>query len=140
MIERLAAAAGIATPGAIHARAEEWAAGEGAGAYDLVTARAVAPLAVLVEYAAPLLALGGHLVAWKGARDPDEEAAGAAAAAELGLEPHGPLPVAPFEGARDLHLYLYSKVRDTPPKFPRRPGMAAKRPLGAKNRADPPLT
>ena len=37
--------------------------------FDVVTARAVASLAVLVEYAAPLLRRGGQLVAWKGARD-----------------------------------------------------------------------
>ena len=53
---------------------------------DLVTARALAPLAVIAEYAAPLLGLGGSLVAWKGARDRDEEADGLAAAEVLGLE------------------------------------------------------
>ncbi len=49
---------------AVHARAEDWP--EGIERHDLVTARAVAPLPVLVEYAAPLLALDGLLVAWKG--------------------------------------------------------------------------
>jgi 16S rRNA (guanine527-N7)-methyltransferase len=95
---------------------------------------------VLVEYAAPLLRLGGTLVAWKGARDPDEEAAGTRAALALGLEPAEPRPVEPYEGARDLNLHLYSKVGKTPSKFPRRPGVAAKRPLGARNVAMPPLT
>ena len=66
VIERLGAAAELANFRAVPARAEEWAAGEGAGAYDVVTARAVAPLAVLVEYAAPLLREPGTLVAWKG--------------------------------------------------------------------------
>ena len=37
----------------VHARAESWP--EGLGACDLVTARALAPLAVVAEYAAPLL-------------------------------------------------------------------------------------
>ena len=41
----------------------------GLGAHDVVTARALAPLPVLVEYAAPLLEQGGSLVAWKGRRD-----------------------------------------------------------------------
>ena len=44
--------------------------------YDVATARAVAPLATLVEYAAPLLVTGGMLVAWKGRRDAGEERAG----------------------------------------------------------------
>jgi 16S rRNA (guanine527-N7)-methyltransferase len=140
VIERLAMASGTANARAVHARIEDWAAGEGAARYDVATARAVAPLAVLTEYAAPLLALGGTFVAWKGSPAADEVAAGHAAAAELGLDPLDPLQVTPFTGARDLHLYLYSKVRDTPPKFPRRPGMAAKRPLDARNRKRPPLT
>ena len=42
----------------------------GLGVHDVVTARALAPLGVLVEYAAPLLRDGGSLVAWKGRRDP----------------------------------------------------------------------
>lgn len=133
VIERLAAAAGVANGRPVHARVEEWAAGEGGGAYDLATARAVAPLAVLAEYAAPLLRLGGSFVAWKGARGLAEENAAATAAAELGLEQLEVVPVTPYPGARDLHLHLYSKVRETPPRFPRRPGIAAKRPLGARN-------
>jgi 16S rRNA (guanine527-N7)-methyltransferase len=86
---------------------------------------------VLVEYAAPLLRAGGTFVAWKGRAAASEVDAGARAAAELGLEPREPLPVAPYKGARDLHLYVYLKVGPTPSRFPRRPGMASKRPLGA---------
>lgn len=129
-IERLAAAAGLANASVLRVRAEEWAAGEGRGAYDAVTARALASLPVLAEYAAPLLRPGGVLVAWKGARDPDEERAGALAARELGLEPQTPLRVEPFAGARNRHLHVLTKVGATPERFPRRPGMALKRPLG----------
>jgi 16S rRNA (guanine527-N7)-methyltransferase len=117
---------------AIQARAEAWP--EGIGAHDLVTARALAPLAVLVEYAAPLLAVGGALVAWKGARDRAEEADGGAAAAALGMRELQARPVAPFQGARDRYLYLSSKVSPTPPEYPRRPGMARKRPFRASSR------
>jgi len=96
-----------------------------------VTARALASLNVLVEYASPLLAEGGALVAWKGRRDPVEEADGAAAAAQLAMEPAGVTRVQPFPEARDRHLYLYLKVGSTPNGYPRRPGMASKRPLRA---------
>jgi 16S rRNA (guanine527-N7)-methyltransferase len=130
VIERLASAAGIDNARAVGARAEEWAAGEGREAYDVVTARALAPLAVLVEYAAPLLRAGGALVAWKGVRDAEEEHAGERAGREVGLQRGDVVPVTPFEGSRNRHLYLYLKVRPTPERFPRRPGMAAKRPLG----------
>jgi 16S rRNA (guanine527-N7)-methyltransferase len=118
---------GLANAEAIQARAEAWP--EGIEEHDLVTARAVAPLAVLVEYAAPLLAIGGSLVAWKGARDRAEEADGAAAAAALGMGELQVRPVAPFRDPRDRHLYLSSKVSSTPHGYPRRPGMARKRPI-----------
>jgi 16S rRNA (guanine527-N7)-methyltransferase len=130
VIARLAATAEIPNATAIPARAEEWGGAEGAQAYGIVTARALSSLAVLAEYAAPLLDLGGFLVAWKGARDPEEEKAGAAAAEILGLEPSLPIPVRPFKGSRERNLYLYAKAEATPARFPRRPGMATKRPLG----------
>ncbi|MEA2308641.1 MAG: rRNA (guanine527-N7)-methyltransferase [Thermoleophilaceae bacterium] len=129
VIERLIEAAGIRNARAIAARAEDWAAGEGREAYDAVCARAVGSLALLVEYAAPLLADGGSLIAWKGRRDPAEEEAGAAAAAQLGLEPAGVLAVEPYPASRDRHLHLYRKSGPTPAGFPRRPGIARKRPL-----------
>jgi 16S rRNA (guanine527-N7)-methyltransferase len=129
VIDRLASAAQIPNAKAVPHRAEEWATAEGAESYDVVTARALSSLAVLAEYAAPLLALGGSLVAWKGARDPEEEKAGAAAAAIVGLEPQSPVPVRPFKGSRERTLYVYTKTTPTPSRFPRRAGMATKRPL-----------
>jgi 16S rRNA (guanine527-N7)-methyltransferase len=128
-IERGIAAAGIPNARAVHARVEELAADE----FDLVTARAVAPLGVLAEYAAPVLAIDGALVVWRGRRDPDGERD--AAAAVLGLEVHEPVHVQPFPGAEHRYLHLMLKVRDTPDRFPRRPGIALKRPLGAESRA-----
>jgi 16S rRNA (guanine527-N7)-methyltransferase len=119
----------LANVEAIHARAEAWP--EGIGGQDLVTARALAPLPVLVEYAAPLLTVGGSLVAWKGARDHAEETDGRAAAAALRMEEPVVRPVAPFRAARERHLYLSSKVSATPAGYPRRPGMARKRPYRA---------
>jgi 16S rRNA (guanine527-N7)-methyltransferase len=134
VIDRLRQAAQVGGARAVVARAEEWAKappalGGGREAYDAVTARAVAPLAVLVEYAAPLLRPGGMLVAWKAARDRAEEKAGAKAADEVGLAPLEVLRVEPFEGARNRHLHVYRKVAPTPDRFPRRAGVAAKRPL-----------
>ena len=102
----------------------------GRGAYDAVTARALADLEVLVEYGAPLLADQGVFVAWKGARDQSEEGRGRHAAAQVGLELEEVRRVHPFRGAERRHLYVLRKVAETPARFPRRPGMAAKRPLG----------
>jgi 16S rRNA (guanine527-N7)-methyltransferase len=129
-LERTAARAGLANVEAVHARAEAW--DEGRQACDLVTARALAPLSVLAEYAAPLLREQGVLVAWKGRRNAQEEADGAYAAEQLGLEPVEVRRVQPFPAARERHLHVMRKVAPTPPRFPRRPGMAAKRPLRAR--------
>ena len=127
-LERAAGAAGLANAEVVCARAEEWTAG--LGTCDAVTARAVAPLDVLVEYAAPLLREGGGLVAWKGVRDTAEERAGDRAAGTTELEQREVRRVEPFATAEHRHLYLYCKVGPTPSRFPRRAGMARKRSLG----------
>ncbi len=113
----------------VNTRAEAWPAG--LGSCDLVVARALAPLSVVAEYAAPLLRIGGTLVAWRGRRDPDDESSAARAAAELGLQPGEPVKVEPYPGALHRHLHPMVKVAETPPRFPRRPGVARKRPLGS---------
>jgi 16S rRNA (guanine527-N7)-methyltransferase len=128
-LERAVAASGLAHVRVVHARAEEWV--EGLGANDLVTARALAALPVVCEYAAPLLGEGGTLVAWKGEVGEAEARAGAAAARELGLEAAAVHRVTPFPAAERRTLHVFTKVAPTPPRFPRRPGMATKRPLGA---------
>jgi 16S rRNA (guanine527-N7)-methyltransferase len=129
VIERLVTATGIANAQAVNARAEEWAAAAGRDAYDVVTARAVSALPVLVEYSAPLLRPGGTFIAWKGARNPEEEISGASAAEAVGLAAVEVIEVWPFQEARDRHLHVYRKVSPTPDRFPRRPGIAVKRPL-----------
>lgn len=130
VIERLAERTGLENARAVPARVEEWAAADGREAYGAVTVRAVAALPVLVEYAAPLLTEGGVLVAWKGARDEVEERAGDAAARLLGLSPARVQRVTPFEGAHSRHLHVLTKTEATSSRFPRRSGMATKRPFG----------
>jgi 16S rRNA (guanine527-N7)-methyltransferase len=99
--------------------------------YDLVTARACAPLPVLAELALPLLATGGSLVAWKGPlRESDEELRnGRTALDELGAGPARFVEagLAPLGGRG---FVVAAKVRSTPRRFPRRPGEPARHPLG----------
>lgn len=125
---RVADELGLSNVEVVHGRAEEVARSR-PGTFDVVTARAVSSLAVVAEYAAPLLRVGGTLVAWRGARDPEGERDGEAAALELGLSVSGPMAVSPYFAAQQRHLHLMSKVAPTPDRFPRRPGMAVKRPL-----------
>ena len=131
-LEEARDALALAAVRVVNARAEEWGAAAGRERYDVVLVRAVATLATLAEYAAPLLAAGGRLIAWKGARDAAEEDAARRAAAELGLEPRAVERVKPYPGSRDHNLHLYEKVRATPERFPRRPGAARKHPLGRR--------
>jgi 16S rRNA (guanine527-N7)-methyltransferase len=112
-------------------RAEEWGAGEGRGRYGAALVRAVGSLPTLLEYGAPLLREGGLLIAWKGRRNRAEEKAGAGAAETLGLRSHAVVTADPFPGATARHLYAYQKVAPTPAGYPRRPGVARKRPLGS---------
>ena len=126
-------ALGLGNARAVKARSEDWARAGGREAYDLVTARAVAPLSALAELASPLLAEGGHLVAWKGEAEPDSERAdrGERARSWRWNCCDRRLSV-PFEGSRERRLYVLVKTGPTPEGLPRRPGMARKRPLGGR--------
>jgi 16S rRNA (guanine527-N7)-methyltransferase len=127
-LEGVLAAVGVHNARAVCARVEEWH--EGVAGNDVVLARALAAQAVVLEYAAPLLRLGGALVDWRGRRESVQEDAAARAAGELGLERVEIRRMQPWPGVRDHHLHVYVKVRETPERFPRRPGAARKRPLG----------
>lgn len=124
-------AMGLGNVSTVWSRAEEWSAG--IGACDVVVCRALAALGVLCEYAAPLLRPGGRLVAWKGEIHAREERDALAAAAELGLTPSGREAVAPFPGSQRRSLWVYEKTGETPQKYPRRAGMALKRPISASS-------
>ena len=128
-IAELGNALGIRNLEVVCARAEEWA--DGREANDVVCARAVAPLGVLLEYAAPLLRASGALVAWKGGMEPDELDTARAAAAILGFAEPRARAVQPFAAAERRQLVTALKTVPTPERFPRRTGVALKRPLGA---------
>ncbi len=127
-LERVCTDAGIENARVVCARAEEWE--EGLEQGDVVVARAVAAQPVVLEYAAPLLRVGGLLIDWRGHRAREEEEQADRAAEILGLRRERVLQTAPIEGASDHHLHTFRKLSPTPPRFPRRAGMARKRPLG----------
>jgi 16S rRNA (guanine527-N7)-methyltransferase len=127
-LEAAAQDLGLGNVEVVCARAESWS--DGIGRCDVVCARALASLSVLCEYAAPLLRDRGVLVAWKGEVSSEEESAGLAAAATLGLEREAVRDVQPYPGSQRRTLHVFRKVRATPAGYPRRPGMAVKRPLG----------
>ena len=101
--------------------------------YDLATARALAALPVLLELTLPLVRVQGIVVAWKGplTSADDQIRQGRAAARSLGggevvIRPSG---IAALGG----HTFvLVPKERPTAPRYPRRPGVPGRTPLGAR--------
>ena len=110
-------------------RAEEVAReAEERGTAAIVTARAVGPLADLVELAMPLLSPGGTLVAWKRGAIGEELAAAARATRVLGASDPEVAPVEAIEELRGHLLVTVRKIGPTPPGFPREPTARRRRP------------
>ena len=104
------------------ARAEEYGRGEGRDGYGTAVARALAAPAVAVEWCLPLVRPGGVCVLY--AVDVDESLG--AVAVELGSGPPSRIPV---PGTERRSLLVMRKIQPTPGRFPRRGGLAKKRPL-----------
>ena len=98
-------------------------------AYDIVTARAVARLSVLSELCVPLVKKGGYFVAMKAASSQEELDDAKAAIATLGgkVEEDYAFELPKEEGER--HIILIKKAKETPKKYPRKPGLPNKKPL-----------
>lgn len=112
------------------ARAEEIGQQEGhREAYDWAVARAVARLPILAEYLLPLVRLEGHMLAQKGETAPREAQEAARALQILGGKLEKIEPVELPGIAETRHLVVIRKVAATPARYPRRPGMPAKKPL-----------
>lgn len=129
-IEQTAGSVGLENVRVLHARAEE-AAKEPAQreCYDIVTSRAVAQLAVLAEWALPFVRLGGTFIALKGPRGEEEWAAAERAVTLLGgrLRERLTLPLPGTDESRTI--FYIEKVAPTPKAYPRKPGIAVKKPL-----------
>jgi 16S rRNA (guanine527-N7)-methyltransferase len=98
-------------------------------ASHVALARAVARLPVLVEYALPLVEVGGVFVAQKGDEVKDEVEAASTAIELLGGRLREVITVALPRSDVARHLVVIEKATPTPERYPRRPGMPAKRPL-----------
>ncbi|WP_416730121.1 16S rRNA (guanine(527)-N(7))-methyltransferase RsmG [Fictibacillus sp. JL2B1089] len=97
--------------------------------FDLVTARAVARLSVLSELCLPLVKIGGHFLGMKGANLPEEVRDGEKAVLLLGgkvKDIHS--FVLPIEES-ERNIIVIDKVKETPKKFPRKPGTPNKSPI-----------
>lgn len=101
-------------------------------ASDVAVARALAELPVVLEYCAPLVCIGGQIVAMKGRLTEEELFQGEAASRALGIELRevSKVPYRAELPQKERQLVVFDKIYATPDKFPRRVGLAKKRPLG----------
>jgi 16S rRNA (guanine527-N7)-methyltransferase len=95
-------------------------------AFDLAVARALAPMPVLVELCLPFVRIGGRLLAQKTAA---EEMSPAARSIELLGGALDAVIAAPSAARQAGTVVVIAKVRPTPPAYPRRPGLPARKPL-----------
>lgn len=111
----------------IHTRCEEYAM-KVRETYDVVTARAVANLSVLIEYCAPLVKVNGYFIPLKGKID-DEITAACNAEKELSLKKEDIINFTlPIENS-ERNIIRYLKVDKTKNKYPRKFSEIKKRPL-----------
>ncbi|KIL36283.1 16S rRNA methyltransferase [Cohnella kolymensis] len=121
---------GLSQVNCLHSRAEDAARmKEHRDHYDVVTARAVARLAVLNEFCLPFVRTGGLFIAMKGSDIEVELEESRYSAKKLNgkIDDVRRLTL-PAEGA-ERHLIIVSKVSSTPPLYPRKPGIPLKSPL-----------
>jgi 16S rRNA (guanine527-N7)-methyltransferase len=97
--------------------------------YDWAVARAVADLPALVEYLLPLVQLGGSILAQKGQSGPAEAHKAEKALKLLGGRMRQLIPVTLPGVVEERYLVVVDKVAATPPQYPRKPGIPAKKPL-----------
>lgn len=109
----------------IHSRAEDFATTH-REQYDVATARAVAPLNILLEYTAPLVKVGGIILAYKANDSELEQCANAMKL--LGVQLNTTIPLELDNGDPRL-LIVLDKVAPTPAKYPRSGNKPRKMPL-----------
>ena len=129
-IDQVAAELGLANIRTLHSRAED------AGrdklhreAYDIVVARALARMPVLVEYTLPLAKLGGQVIAMKGTSAYDETNAAAKAIDALGGELFAIEEVKLPTLDNPRYLIVIDKLNPTPRRYPRKAGIPSRQPM-----------
>jgi len=129
-IDEAAESLGLENVRTLHARAED--AGKDQfhrQAYDIVVARAVARLPILLEYSLPLCKLGGRMIAMKGASAFDETNAAANTIDVLGGELFAIEEITLPTLDNPRYLIVIDKVEATPKRYPRNAGMPARQPI-----------
>lgn len=130
-LQDLVAKLGLDDVTLVHARAEEFANAKSdyREQFDVVTARAVANLTVLSELCLPAARVGGYFLAYKGRSGQEELTVAKDAITKLGGQLEQSAELTLPGGDDDRQLIVIKKVKATPKRYPRRPGIPAKKPL-----------
>ena len=113
---------------AIHGRAEEFGKKK-RESFDIVTSRAVANLSTLSEYLVPLAKIGGKCICMKSMNIEEELNQAQKAISLLGGNVENIEKFLLPKSEIERSLIIIKKVKNTPSKYPRKPGIPAKQPL-----------
>lgn len=123
----IARALGCTNVVVVNMRSEDFAnCGGNREGFDVATARAVARACVLAEYLSPLVKVGGKIIAFKGKNARAELDIPQSKWRELGLAAPTLRPYA--VAGKDRCLVIWEKIKPSPARYPRKPGMAEKKP------------
>lgn len=130
-LEALVAKLGLTDVTLIHDRAETFSAKNSPyrEKFDIVTARAVARLSVLSELCLPAAKVGGEFIAYKASAAPEELQQGGAAIKQLGGKVQKTVTLTLPETDEERNIIVIDKIKATPNKYPRRPGLPSKKPI-----------
>ena len=130
-LEALVAKLGLTDVTLIHDRAETFSAKNSPyrEKFDIVTARAVARLSVLSELCLPAAKNSGEFIAYKASAAPEELQQGGAAIKQLGGKVQKTVTLTLLETDEERNIIVIDKIKATPNKYPRRPGLPSKKPI-----------
>lgn len=114
----------------LHIRAEDAGRHPGhRGAYDIVTARAVAKMPTLMEYMLPLAKIGGQVITMQGSRAYEETNRAAKAIDRLGGELFAIEEIRLPTLDQPRYLVVIDKIERTPMDYPRQAGVPSRQPI-----------
>ena len=127
-LNELTSKLGLSNVEALHRRAEDYVKEVGAS-FDIVTARAVARLNVLVELCLPLVKVGGKFIAMKGSSGQEELEEAKKGISILGGKIIDIIDVVLPDEEDKRQLIIIYKEKETPKKYPRSFAKIKERPL-----------
>lgn len=115
---------------AVHGRAEEFIKQKNEReSYDIVTSRAVARLNILLEYMLPFVKVGGKCICMKSSEIDEEIEEAAKAISILGGEIEKIDEIILPQSDIKRKIIVIKKIKNTPNKYPRKPGIPTKEPI-----------